>query len=110
MNMNSPDHQERRNSPRQAENWRVLFGLPGQLMRGYLADMSPLGVSILTDQALPLGAEVEVHFGVDEEQNAGRLQMRAVVRHCTAGRLGLQFLNVSPEQREHWWQIIRGAR
>jgi hypothetical protein len=34
--------------------------------------------------------------------------MRAVVRHCAKGRIGVQFVNVDPSQREHWWKIMRG--
>ena len=108
--MTNFEHSERRTTPRRAENWRVLFGPTGQLCPGYLADMSPIGVSILCDAPLPVGTEIEVHFGIEEGQTSGRLQMRAVVRHCTAGRIGVQFLNVDPSQREHWWQILRGAR
>ena len=72
--------------------------------------MSPMGVSILTENLLPVGTEIEVHFGLDDSERAGKLQMRGVVRHHTAGRMGVQFLNVEPAQREHWWQIIRGVR
>jgi hypothetical protein len=46
--------------------------------------------------------EIEVHFGLDESQTSGRLQMGAVVRHCSAGRIGVQFLNVDSAQRKHW--------
>ena len=108
--MTASDHSERRDVPRRAENWRVLFGPTGQLVAGFLADLSPMGVSIVTENLLPVGAEIEVHFGVDDDQRAGRLQMRGIVRHHTAGRLGVQFVNVEPAQREHWWQIIRGVR
>ena len=101
---------ERRASTRQAESWRVLYGPSGQFIPGYLADMSPAGVSILTTSPLPVGMEIEVHFGLDESQTSGKLQMRAVVRHCSAGRIGVQFLDVDSAQREHWWQIMRGAR
>jgi hypothetical protein len=86
----------------------VLFGPDGNLSPGFLADMSPIGVSILTELQYPVGTEVEVHFGVHENEAGGRLQMRAVVRHCHKGRLGVQFVNVDPTQREHWWKIMRG--
>jgi len=108
--MTNFEHNERRNTPRQAENWRVLFGTSGQLIPGFLADMSPIGVSILTENQLPIGTEIEVHFGIEENQTSGRLQMRGIVRHCSAGRIGVQFLNVEPAQRDHWWQILRGVR
>jgi len=103
------EQRERRNAPRRAPDWRVLFGPSGQLSLGYLADMSPLGVSILSETHFPIGTEIEVHFGIENTQTSGRLQMRAVVRHCTLGRIGVQFLNVDASQREHWWQILRGA-
>ncbi len=99
---------ERRSSPRRAADWRVLFGPPGDLSLGYLADMSPIGVSILTEKQYSPGMEVEVHFGVKDDQASGKLQMRAVIRHCAKGRLGVQFVNVDPSQRDHWWKIMRG--
>jgi hypothetical protein len=55
---------ERRSSARRAADWRVLFGPPGQLVAGFLADMSPIGVSILSETQYPVGTEIEVHFGV----------------------------------------------
>jgi len=69
--------------------------------------MSPLGVCILTEVQYPAGTEVEVHFGVHDKRPEGRLQMRAIVRHCHKGRVGVQFVDVQPAQRDHWWKIMR---
>ena len=98
---------ERRTSARRAADWRVLFGPADQLSPGFLADMGPMGVSILSEIQYPAGTEIEVHFGVHDDHPSGKLQMRAVVRHCGKGRLGVQFVNVEPTQREHWWKIMR---
>ena len=99
---------ERRTSARRAANWRVLFGPAGELSTGFLADMGPIGVSILTEIEHPVGTEIEVHFGVEEEGAVGKLQMHAVVRHCGKGRMGVHFVNVDTTQRDHWWRIMRG--
>jgi len=32
-----------------------------------------------------VGTEIEVHFGVHDNDPSGKLQMRAVVRHCGKG-------------------------
>jgi hypothetical protein len=69
--------------------------------------MSPIGVSILTERELPVGVEIEVHFGVEEYESQGKMQMRAIVRHCGKGRIGVHFVNVDPAQQEHWWKIMR---
>ena len=98
---------ERRSSARRAADWRVLFGPPDQLVPGFLADMSPIGVSILSEIQYPVGTEIEVHFGVHDDRPAGKLQMQAVVRYSGKGRLGVQFLNMEPAQRDHWWKIMR---
>jgi PilZ domain len=98
---------ERRSSARRAADWRVLFGPPDKLASGFLADMSPIGVSILSETQYPAGTEIEVHFGVHDDRPAGKLQMRAGVRHCGKGRIGVQFVNVEPSQRDHWWKIMR---
>jgi hypothetical protein len=100
---------ERRIAPRRAQNWRILFGPTGQLSVGFLADVGPSGASILTEKPLAVGTELEVHFGIEEAGTTGRLQMQAVVRHCTEGRIGVQFINLDGDQREHWWKIMRGA-
>jgi hypothetical protein len=100
---------ERRTSARRAANWRVLFGPTGELAYGFLADMSPIGVSILTEKEHPIGTEIDVHFGVEEDHGSGKLQMRAVVRHCGKGRIGVHFVNVDTSQRDHWWKIMRGG-
>ena len=106
--MAETESSERRSSPRRAADWRVLFGPPGDLSPGYLADLSPIGVSILTEKQLSEGTEVEVHFGVADDQASSKLRMNAVVRHCAKGRIGVKFLNVDAAQRDHWWKIMRG--
>lgn len=98
---------ERRTSTRRAADWRVLFGPPGDLSPGFLADMSPIGVSILSEKQYPVGTEIEVHFGVEENELRGKLRMHAVVRHCGNGRIGVHFTNVDSAQRDHWWRIMR---
>jgi len=99
---------ERRTNPRRAANWRVRFGLPGQLVTGFLADLGPLGVSILTELNYPAGTEIEIHFGMEGDQTPGKLQIQGVVRHCGNGRIGVYFVNVDTAQRDHWWKIMRG--
>lgn len=98
---------ERRASTRRAADWRVLFGPPGDLSPGFLADMSPIGVSILSEKQYPVGTEIEVHFGVEESGLRGKLRMQAVVRHSGKGKVGVHFTNVDSTQREHWWKIMR---
>ena len=98
---------ERRANPRRAADWRVLFGPPGELSPGFLADMSPIGVSILSEKQYPVGTEIEVHFGVEESELRGKFRMHAVVRHSGHGRIGVHFTNVEPAQRDHWWKIMR---
>lgn len=100
---------ERRARPRRAADWRVLFGPPGDLSPGFLADMSPIGASILSEKQYPVGTEIEVHFGVEESELRGKLRMHAVVRHCGNGRIGVHFKNVEPAQRDHWWKIMRSG-
>lgn len=107
--MSDSDPSERRIVLRQAANWRVLFGPSGHLSVGFLADMSPRGVKILSERLLDSGAEIEVHFGVEEGQTTGKFQMPAIVRHCGGGKIGVEFLNVDAAQRDHWWKIMRGS-
>jgi len=105
--LNADKTTERRSFQRRAADWRVLFGPAGDLSPGFLADLSPIGVSILSEKQLTVGTEIEVHFGVLETEPRGKLQMKGVVRHCAGGRIGVHFLNVDPTKREHWWKIMR---
>ena len=98
---------ERRASTRRAADWRVLFGPPGDLSPGFLADLNPIGVSILSEKQYPAGTEIEVHFGVEESEFRGKFRMHAIVRHCGKGRIGVHFVNVDAAQRDHWWKIMR---
>jgi hypothetical protein len=106
--LNEQEASERRGSRRRAADWRVLFGPRGDLALGFIADMSPLGVSIVTERQFQVGAELELHFGLEEDQLSGRLQLRGVVRHGGVARIGVQFVDVQPGQREHWWKIMKG--
>ena len=83
-----------------------MFGPPGDLSPGFLADLSPIGVSILSEKQYPVGTEIEVHFGVEETEVRGRLKMRAIVRHSGQGRIGVHFVNVDVTQRDYWWKIM----
>jgi len=68
-----------------------------------------MGVCIVSEKQHPVGTEVEVHFGLQENQENGKLHMRAVVRHCGAGKIGAEFIDVSPSHRTHWWKIMQGV-
>jgi hypothetical protein len=96
---------ERRNGARRAADWRVLFGPAGELVPGFLTDVSPTGVCIVSQEAHGEGTEIEVHFGVHEDKTAGKLRMRAVVRHCAQGKIGAQFLD---HDSDEWWKMMRG--
>jgi len=93
---------EQRKVARRAADWRVLFGPSGHLGFGHLADLSPNGICVVTQQQLSTGTEIEVHFGVEENVVRGKLRMRGVVRHCGGGKIGVQFLDAQPTQRDHW--------
>lgn len=109
MTTSSTETPGHRSSLRRRADWRVLFGLAGQLVPGILADVSPIGVSIASEKEYPVGTEIDIHFCPEEGQSVGRLQMRAVVRHCGKGRIGAQFLNANPSERGIWWKILRSA-
>jgi hypothetical protein len=109
MTVSSTEIPGRRSSPRRPADWRVLFGLAGQLVPGFLADISPIGVSIASEKEYPVGTEIIVHFCSEEGQPAGRLQLRAIVRHSGKGRIGAQLLNANPSERGPWWKIQPGA-
>ena len=105
--MTNDNTRERRANSRRAADWRALFGPPGDLSPGLLADLSPIGVSILSERQFPVGTAIEVHLGAEESEVRGRLKMRAIVRHCERRRIGVHFVNVGPEQRDDWWKIMR---
>jgi len=100
---------DRRLKVRRAADWRVLLGFGGNLTPGFVADITPSGICILSEEHPDTGTEIEVHFLLHEDEPSGRLRMRAAVRHCGRGRIGAQFVDIDPADRENFWHILRGV-
>lgn len=86
----------------------MLFGSAGELAPGFLADLSPTGVCIVSEEEHDEGTEIEVHFGVREDKSAGKLRVRAVVRHCARGKIGAKFVD-EDACGDEWWKVMRGV-
>ena len=101
---------ERRVQPRARVDWRVKFAAPGEeLSGGFLTDANATGVSILTKMEYPLGTVIELHFGAFQDDQRHQFQLRAVVRHTTHGKIGLQFLEGPLTDKERLLRLLRGV-
>ena len=102
--------EERRAQARTNVDWRVKFAAPGEELNiGFLGDLNAKGLSILSNnQAYPVGTEIEVHFGAFQEDPEHRFQLRAVVRHTTGRKMGLQFQDGPVADQEKLLRMLRG--
>ena len=86
---------ERRVSPRANAQFLVRYGLnEGELQDAQTCDISATGIGLLGPKQYPVGAEIELRFRAPEGTKGDLITMRAVVRHSTPNRMGLEFVNV----------------
>jgi len=91
----APSGIERRASPRANAQFLVRYGANGdELHEAKTCDISATGIGLLGPKQYPMGAENELRFRSPEGTKGDLLTMRAVVRHSTPNRLGLEFVNV----------------
>jgi len=92
----APTGIERRVSPRATAQFLVRYGARGEeLHEAKTCDISATGIGLLGPKQFPTGAEVELRFR-SLEGTGDLITMRAVVRHSTPNRMGLEFVNVPP--------------
>lgn len=65
-----------------------------QVIRGITADISESGISALLRQEIPIGEVVRLEFALP----MGDVELLALVRHRTAFRYGMQFLEAGSAQ------------
>ena len=106
--MQSPASAERRRSSRHPADWRVLFGPPGALIPGFIADVGPGGVCILSETEYPAGTTIEVHFWTREDP-AREMLVHGEVRRCKDHRIGVQFLDLDFNHHELLWKLMQGS-
>jgi hypothetical protein len=102
--------EERRERPRTRVDWRVQFAPPGEdLSNGYLSDASASGMRILCTTVHPIGTVIRVHFGTFQEDASHHFQLDAVVRHLSAGQMGVQFVDGPVDDKERLLHLLRGV-
>lgn len=90
----SPGSVELRRHPRFPLHADIrVYSRSAGLLTGYTVDISESGISAMLKLELPIGDLVELEF----ELPSGPVAIRAMVRHRTAFRYGLQFVEPEPE-------------
>jgi c-di-GMP-binding flagellar brake protein YcgR len=82
----------------------VTVNHAGQTVSGQVVEVSQGGIAILTVADLTVGEVVELQFKL--RQNV--LRLRAIIRNRKGARYGMEFLTLSPQQREHIVNWCRG--
>ena len=91
----APTGIERRVNPRANAQFEVRYGASGEeLHDAKTCDISATGIGLMGPKQYPVGAEIELRFRSPEGAKGDLLTMRATVRHSTANRMGLEFVNV----------------
>jgi c-di-GMP-binding flagellar brake protein YcgR len=95
-NETAPTGIERRASPRANAQFLVRYSARGEdPFEATTCDISATGIGMLGPKQYPAGAEIELRFRPPDSTKGGDLlTMRAVVRHSTPNRMGLEFVNV----------------
>jgi len=84
---------ERRITLRSEVRFEVRYGVGNDLATGESFDIGAGGIGLIGPRQYPVGSELDIHFRAkDREQDL--MKMKAVVRHATGRRMGLQFVNV----------------
>ena len=92
---------ERRMAHRVSTNIEVRYGAAGELILAEACDLSMHGIGLLGPKLFPIGSELDLRFRAPREgTGTGTLMfLRALVRHASGNRLGLQFMNMPEEAR-----------
>ncbi len=87
---------ERRAHHRLSTHIEVRYGCGGEFRRAQACDVAPAGIGLAVAVPYEVGAEVDLRFQAHSRGDLVLLKTR--VRHASANRMGLQFVNVTPEQ------------
>jgi c-di-GMP-binding flagellar brake protein YcgR len=106
--MMSDDRSSSSNKPRREPRFPVdtrgTVNHAGQTVSGQAVEVSQGGIAILTVADLTVGEMLELQFRL--RQNV--LRLRAIIRNRSRARYGMEFLTLSPQQREHIVNWCRG--
>ncbi|MGZ4813686.1 MAG: PilZ domain-containing protein [Terriglobales bacterium] len=86
---------ENRAFPRWLSRFPILHGQGLPIRFGLAADINDDGMCFLTAAAYPVGTVILLEMRIP----GGPIQVKALVRYCTGRAAGVQFLNLSREQR-----------
>ncbi len=88
--------QERRAHHRLSTHIEVRYGCGGEFRRAQVCDVSPAGIGLAVPIPCEVGDEVDLRFQAHSGGDLVLLKTR--VRHSSRGRMGLEFVNVAPDQ------------
>ena len=106
-----PDPLERRAAPRWPVDFPVQYGAGSETFHGRAADMSEGGLCFQGDDNYPAGTVIKLSMVYRTlEGREETIRLEAKICHRRGKTLGVQFLNVTPEQHaaimETLYQVI----
>ena len=90
-----PGTGEKRANPRWPVRFPVLHGYGGKMLVGLAADLNDYGMAFVT--RIPYA--VDSILALELRLPSGRIRVKGIVRHCRTGMAGVQFLELSQQQR-----------
>lgn len=91
-----PTGADRRTTPRANAQFEVRYGQGEEIAIAQACDISATGIGLLGPKQYPVGAEIELRFRPPASEKGDLITMKAKVRHSTANRMGLEFVNIAP--------------
>lgn len=89
----SPIASDRRIHQRVTAQFSVRYGKDDDLAEAQACDISPSGIGLIGPKQYPVGAEIELRFRAPGG-SGDLITMKARVRHSTAAKMGLEFVNI----------------
>ncbi len=96
---------DRRISNRKACHLQVDFATSERTHKGYLKNISPLGVFIEAKAPIMIGEEILMVFKVS--RNSKAVKLRGEIAHATRWGLGVEFTAKGPQFDRHIRNIIK---
>jgi len=98
--------EDRRRAPRYPIDFPLTIEVHGEVRQARGVNISQGGLMVSTASALEMGAQVTLRFDL---ANAGEMRLQGVVRHARDEGTGVEFIELSDEDRQTLHAYLRQA-
>jgi hypothetical protein len=91
----APTGIDRRITPRANAQFEVRYGTGDQIELAQACDISATGIGLIGPKQYPVGTEIVLRCRPPASDKGDLITMKAMVRHATSHRMGLEFVNIA---------------